>query len=175
MNFRDKKFNIIILTIISITIFSGIFVFIKNKASTAQNVPDIEDKLLIPYRKALADKKYEFAYKQFTSQRYKSEYSYEEFLDSQLQNFATFGSLISIKPASGMFVKESLKSNPWDVSSQNWLYKGTLVYTGSNKNEEGKYITAGILMEIIVEEGEYKIYDSYNSFVTIGGIKPQIF
>lgn len=172
---EKMKIRILVASIIAIVIALGIFGYFRHKSKSYEKVPDIVQQLIDPYRKALAERDFRFAYDEFTSSRYKNEHSFSEFLDAQLNNYSTFGRIVDIKPASGLFIKESLTTNPWDPTTSNWIFKGTLLYEGEFKDSEGNPKIARIMMDIVLENGEYKIYDTYNSFVTISSIKPQIF
>lgn len=124
-------------------------------------MPKVLDELIEPYVTAVSNRDYEEAYSKFTSQDYKRIYTKARYFSAQDSNFSKFGKLINITPVSGMLVSEKSQNKPW-------IYKGTFAYIGEQD-------TMRIVIDVTLENGKFKIYNTYNSYLAISSVTPVIY
>ncbi len=151
---------IVYIIIAVIMLMSGAAYWIQTNAR-AKITPQIMEQLIIPYQRAISARDYTKAYNEFTSNDYKSKFTLEQYLNAQDSNFAIYGSLDDLKPVSGVFLKETATGNKI-------IFKATFAYIGSKKHQR-------IIVDVINEKGKFRLYNTYNSYVSMGGLLPVIY
>ncbi len=123
--------------------------------------PDIFNKLIKPYSELIANSDYEKAYKLYTTVSYKSKHSFDEYKTAQINNKNYFGELCKMSLTSGIFIKMIDKENKW-------IYRGTINY-------ECKKISRKFTIDVAIENGVYKIAQTYPSQLSFVKMKSMIF
>jgi hypothetical protein len=124
-------------------------------------MPKVMDELIKPYVKLIGNGEFEQAYSQYTSIDYKRKYTQARYLAAQDSNLTKFGKITDIVPVSGIMVSEKSPTKPW-------IYKGTFAYIGEKD-------TMRIVIDVTLEDGFFKIYNTYNSYVAISSVTPVIY
>jgi len=158
---KKNKTLLMILGIILIVSILSVYAFLQQKKTNEVVGDEIMTQLLTPYTQLLAEKKFEEAYKKFTSPSYQYKFSLEDFVNKQQENHEYYGTIQTIELFSGIILREKPQGQPW-------IYKTTLKYIGESNSER-------IEMDIVIEDGKYLIYRTYRSFVTIKSINPEVF
>jgi hypothetical protein len=151
---------IVWIVILVILIMSGLAYWTQSNTS-GEVSPKIIKELIEPYTELIKNNNYEEAYFSFTSSDYRAKTTLAQYTRAQDSNFTHYGELVDIKPVSGVFLKETAKGNKI-------IFKATFGYIGSNKSQR-------IMLDAIREDGKYKLYNTYNSYVSIGGLMPVIY
>lgn len=152
--------NIVWIIATVILIMSGVAFFVQSGTSGKVN-PLIMNELINPYKELISNGNYETAYSQFTSVDYKVKFTLNNYLAAQDSNMRNYGELKELRPVSGVFLKESAQGNKV-------VFKATFAYIGSKASQR-------IIIDAIKEDGKFKIYNTYNSYVSIGNLMPVIY
>lgn len=155
------KLTLLIIAIISIVLFFSIYAFILQKKTNETIAPEVYSTLILPYSKAIAAKDYETAYKLYTCEKYKNKHKFDDYLKAQKANSEYFGQLDSMNLTSGVFV--FLKD-----LERKWVYRGTINYY-TNKTD------TKFSVDVVKENGKFKISRTYPSQMTIRASAPMIF
>jgi hypothetical protein len=139
----------------------SILAYIKQTNTNNTVNPRVIEELINPYEKLIKQADYETAYNEFTSKEYKSKYTLAQYLRAQDSNRTVFGNLELLKPVSGVFLKETVQDNKI-------IFKATFGYVGEKSTQR-------IIIDAIQENGKFKLYNTYNSYVSIGGLLPVIY
>jgi len=159
-----KKYIIIAISaLIAIQLFVSYKAYQLQKENIDEVAPAVYSTLLLPYSNALKYKDFEKAYKDFTTEGYKSKHNYEEFLKAQAENSIHFGNFDSISITSGIFVFMK------DLERK-WVYRGTANY---HTNDMIMQFAVDVVKDTI--SNSYKISRTYPSQVTIRASAPMIF
>lgn len=156
-----KQSNLILGVLLALVIALGIFGYLRQRQTDNNVTPVIMEHLVKPYYNAISNRDYEFAYFKLTSDEFKKSYSLQQYVAAQNANFERFGKLKALKPISGLFLTERSESKPW-------IYKGTLMYIGEKDSVR-------IEIDVIYEKNDFRIYQTFRSFLTISSVKPLIF
>lgn len=160
MQTKFKAYAPVFLVLIAVIIMS--IIAYQNFRRTEDIVtPKLMDELIEPYSRLIAQGEYEAAYEQFTSEDYKKEYTLARYLGAQDSNYQKYGRLYSIQPVSGILVSEKSQSKPW-------IYKGTFAYIAEKD-------TIRIVIDATLEDGRFKIFKTYNSYLAISSVTPIIY
>ncbi|MBE2188251.1 MAG: hypothetical protein KGZ71_14445 [Desulfobulbaceae bacterium] len=124
-------------------------------------MPKVMDELIQPYTELIGKGEFEKAYANYTSIDYRRKYTNARYLSAQDSNTTKFGKILDIKPVSGILVSEKSQSKPW-------IYKGTFAYIGEKD-------TMRIVIDVTLEDGVFKIYNTYNSYLAISSVTPVIY
>lgn len=151
----------IVWIISGVIVGMGALAFFIKSGAQGKISPLIMANVINPYKELIITRDYENAYKIYASSDYKSKYTYAQFRMAQDSNRIEYGELLDIKPVSGLFLKETTSEN-------RVIFKATFGYIGSKKQQR-------IIIDIIKENGVFKIYRTYNSYVSIGGLLPVIY
>jgi hypothetical protein len=147
-----KQSNLILIAVAIVVISLSLFAYFNQKNKDKNVTPQIVEELITPYAKALSNKNYEQAYKDYTTESFKNEYSYDEYLESQKENVAEYGIVEKIEPMTGIFLTQKRMY-------QSWHFIGTLRYVGSKKQER-------IQVEVVKSDsGKFLINNTYYSFL----------
>ena len=166
INYRNIKGKfmqgryIVWIVISVIIVMSGLAFWTQSNLSDEVS-PKIMEKLIEPYNGFIKNKNYESAYFSLTSLDYRAKTTLAQYIHAQDSNFTYFGELVDLKPLSGVFLKETAQGNKI-------IFKATFAYIGSKKSQR-------IVLDAIREDGEFKLYNTYNSYVSIGGLMPVIY
>ena len=153
--------NIIIISVLSTVVILGVWGYFSQKNTNEELLPKIMQDVILPYQKHLKNDNYEKAYNEFTSKGYRQKHSMKEFFTAQNKNTDRYGELDSIKPISGIVIREKPMEGPWK-------YFLTLGYYGKKDSQK-------IIMEFITKDKAFVINNSYISTVTIKNKKPMIY
>lgn len=151
---------IVWIVISVIIIMSGAAFFIQSGTSNKVS-PIIIDKLITPYVKLINVGNFEEAYFQYTSVDYRAKFTLSQYIKAQEQNLEKYGELLELKPVSGVFLKEATQGNKI-------VFKATFAYIGSKSSQR-------IVVDAIQEDDTFKLFNTYNSYVSIGGLLPVIY
>ncbi len=155
------KSVLLISGIVAIVLFFSIWAFRLQKETDDVTSPVVYDTLILPYSQAISDANYQYAYDEFTTEKYKLKHSFEEFKLAQLENRKYFGSLDSMRLTSGIFVFSK------DIDRL-WVYRGTISYFAEKKDTK-------FAVDVVKVDGKFKISQTYPSQLTIRASAPQIF
>ncbi|MBX3044424.1 MAG: hypothetical protein KIT33_13055 [Candidatus Kapabacteria bacterium] len=151
---------IVWIVLLVIALMSGIAFFMQSKTSSKVS-PQIIEQLIEPYKQLLQSGNFEEAYYSLTSIDYKVDNTFAKYLAAQDSNKAVYGELVDLKPVSGVFLKETTQGNKI-------IFKATFAYIGSKSSQR-------IVIDAIKENDEFKLFKTYNSYVSIGGLVPVIY
>jgi len=158
---KKSTSNIIIISVLSTVVVLGIWGYFSQKNTNEELLPKIMEDVIKPYQKHLKNDDYEIAYKELTSEEYRQKHDLKEFIIAQNKNEKKYGELDSIKPISGIVIREKPMEGPWK-------YFLTLGYYGKDDSQK-------IIMEFITKDKAFKLNNSYISTVTIKNKKPMIY
>lgn len=139
----------------------AVFAFIVQKQSDESVSPQIFSSLIVDYSKNISELNYKEAYDSYTSTNYKRRNNFEKYEKAQKMNFDYFGKLDSMRLTSGVFFL--VKNN-----EKEWVYRGTISYFAQKKDTR-------FTIDVVKENGRYKISRSYPSQMTIRASADQIF
>ncbi|MDX9790467.1 MAG: hypothetical protein WC313_06475 [Candidatus Kapaibacterium sp.] len=155
------KGRYIVWIVVSVIVIMSAAAFIKQSDTSSSVSPVIMENLIQPYAECLSSADYERAYFEYTSVDYKSKITLANYLSAQDTNIVKFGKLKELKPVSGVFLKETVQGNKI-------VFKATFAYLGEKGGQR-------IIVDAIKEDGKFKIFNTYNSYVSIGGLLPVIY
>jgi hypothetical protein len=155
-----KQNNLILIGIAVVVITLSVFSFLNRSKVNDEVSPQIVNTLIEPYKQALNSGDYERAYSDFTSEEYREKYTLDTFMTIQNQNREYYGKINRLEPVSGLFLPE--------MKRKYTVYKGTLAYQGERSGRR-------IVMEVVKEDGEFKINKTYLSMLSVGNEKAIIF
>lgn len=135
--------------------------FLIQSNTSSKVSPAIINELIIPYQELISSGKFEEAYFSMTSIDYRESNTLAKYLKAQDSNKTVYGELVELKPVSGVFLKETSQGNKI-------IFKATFAYIGSKASQR-------IIIDAIREGNEFKLYNTYNSYVSIGGLLPVIY
>lgn len=160
MQTKFKAYAPVFLVLIAVIIMS-IIAYQNFRRTEDVITPKLMEDLIEPYTKLISQGEYEAAYNQFTSKDYRKDYTLARYISAQDSNYHRYGRLIAIKPVSGILVSEKPQSKPW-------IYKGTFAYVAEKD-------TLRIVIDATLEDGRFKIYKTYNSYLAISSVTPIIY
>lgn len=158
---RTSKSTYIVLGVLAVVIILSILAYYNQKSKNKIIGDSIVNELLIPYLNELQMGNYEKAYQLFTSKDYKKKYTLAKYKQAQDSNLVANGTITSLKPISGIFVKETA---PGGIT----IFKGTVLL-------EAEKIKKNIVVEITIENDSMKINRTYDSYLTMSNILPVIY
>lgn len=157
-----KYKTILIISAIAVVVFGfAFYAYTLQQKTIDDKSPEIFENLIKPYCEELKAGNREEAYEKFTSRKYRSKHSLENFIKAQNDNAEYYGELDSMSLTSGIFVYTK------DLE-RNWVYRGTINYYAAKM--ETKFT-----VDVIQEDSVYKISSTYPSQLTIRASAPQIF
>lgn len=158
---KSKYSTYIVLAVLAVVSILSIFAYYNQKSKNQIIGDSINSKLLIPYLNELQIGNYEKAYQLFTSKDYKKKYTLARYKLAQDSNLVANGKITSLKPISGIFVRETA---PGAIS----VFKGTILL-------EAEKAKKNIVIEITIENDSMKINRTYDSYLTMSNILPVIY
>lgn len=158
---KSNKSTLIVFGVLIAVIILSIMAYYNQKSKNQIIGDSINGELLIPYLSELQSGNYERAYQFFTSKDYKKKYTLARYKQAQDSNLVANGQIKSLKPLSGIFVRESA---PGGLT----VFKGTVLL----ESEKAK---KNIVVEITIENDSMKINRTYDSYLTMSNILPVIY
>lgn len=147
--------------VVTVIIFMSITAYYI-KTNQKNNIqPQMTKNLISKYEEYIKNGRYSDAYYELTSTEYKKRTTLAQYLNSQNSNKGKYGRLKSLKPLSGLFLRET-------SSTDKTIIKATFIYSGEKSAQR-------IIIDAVKENGKYKIDNTYNSYVSIGGLLPVIY
>lgn len=139
----------------------GVYGFYANYRDGTSGTLRIEEDLVRPYARLVADGRSAEAYQRYTSEEFQKNCSLDAFLKAQGENTVEFGPLVELKMKDNAPFKSSFNLFAWKS-----YYQGGLVYRG----QKGETWVAWV---VVKEDGILKMDASYQSFHN--RLKPRVF
>lgn len=155
------KTKLLIAAIVVFVISVSIGSFYVTLNTSNEIAPQVMTQVIKPYAELIAKGDYETAYNNYTTKKYRLKTSLEKYIEVQKQNKEYFGKLISMGLASGIFLYER------DMDKL-WVYRGTVTYNADK-------LPYKFTVDIIKEDGAFKINQTYPSQMNIRASAPMIF
>lgn len=158
---KSNKSTFVVFGVLALVIILSIFAYYNQKSKNQIIGDKINDELLIPYMEELKNGNIEKAYQLYTSKDYKKKYTLAKYKQAQDSNLVANGTINSLKPISGIFVRETA---PGGIT----VFKGTVLLEADKAKKN-------IVVEITIEQGSMKINRTYDSYLTMSNILPVIY
>lgn len=156
-----KRIYIIGVAILIVILILSYYSYKSFQKLNEEIAPKIFNELIRPYSELIKNANFWQAYECYTTRSYKSNHSYNEFENTQIANKNYFGELLEMSLTSGIFIKMADKENKW-------IYRGTINYKCSK-------ISAKFTVDVAIEEGAYKIAQTYPSQLSFVKMKSMIY